>query len=119
MSGALRVALGRRQPLDDGFQHRLDVVAGLGRDGDGVRGVDADHVLDLLLDPVGVGGRQVDLVQDRQDLEVVVERLVDVGERLRLHALAGVDDQHGAFAGGERARDFVGEVDVARACPSG
>ena len=77
-------------------------------------GVEADHVLDLLLDAVGVGGGQVDLVEDGQDLEVVVERLVDVGERLRLHALAGVDHQHRALAGGERARDLVGEVDVAR-----
>ena len=86
---------------------------------DGVRGIDADHVLDLLLDAVGVGRRQVDLVQDGQDLEVVVERLIDVGERLRLDALAGIDDQDRALAGGERARHLVGEVDVARACPSG
>ena len=69
------------------------------------RGVDADHVLDLLLDPVGVGGGQVHLVEDGQDLEVVVDRLVDVGERLRLHALAGVHHQHRALAGGKRLRD--------------
>jgi hypothetical protein len=30
----------------------------------------ADHVLDLLLDPVGLGGRQVDLVEDRDDLVI-------------------------------------------------
>ena len=110
----LGVALGRGQALDDRLQHGLDVLAGLGGDRDGVGGVEADHLLDLLLDAVGVGGRQVDLVEDGQDLEVVVEGLVDVGERLRLHALAGVDDQHGALAGRERARDLVGEVDVAR-----
>ena len=40
-------------------------------------------------------------------------RLVDVGERLRLDALAGVDHQQRALAGGERAVDLVGEVDVA------
>ena len=56
---------------------------------------------------------QVDLVDDRDDLEVVVEREVGVGERLRLDALRGVDDQQRAFAGRERARHFVGEVDVA------
>ena len=112
-SGLLRVALGRRQALDDGFEHGFDVEAGLGRDADGVGGVDADHVLDLLLDAVGVGGRQVDLVEDGQDLEIVVERLIDVGERLRLDALGGVDHQDRALAGGERARHLVGEVDVA------
>ena len=47
------------------------------------------------------------------------ERQVEVGERLRLDALRGVDDQDRALAGGQRARDLVGEVDVARACRSG
>ena len=91
----------------------VDAEAGLGRDQDRVGGVEADHVLDLLLDLVGLGGRQVDLVEDRHDLVVVVERLVDVGQRLRLDALAGVDHQQRALAGGERAVDLVGEVDVA------
>ena len=79
----------------------------------GVGGVEADHVLDLLLDPVGLGRRQVDLVEDRHDLVVGVDRLVDVGERLRLDALAGVDHQQRALAGGERAVHLVGEVDMA------
>jgi len=49
---------------------------------------------------VGVG--QVDLVDDGNDLEVVLEGLVDIGERLRLDALSRVDDQQCAFARGER-----------------
>ncbi len=44
---------------------------------------------------------------------VVVDRLIDIGERLRLDALAGIDHQQRALAGGERAVDLVGEVDVA------
>ena len=61
----------------------------------------------------GSARRQVDLVQHRDDREVVVERQVDVGERLRLHALRGVDDQDGALARREAPRHLVGEVDVA------
>ena len=98
---------------DDPLQDLLDADAGLGRGEDGVVGVDADHVLDLLLDPLGVGRGQVDLVDDRQDRQVVVDRQVGVGQGLRLDALRGVDDQEGPFAGGEAARDLVGEVDVA------
>ena len=52
-------------------------------------------------------------------VEVVVEREVDVGERLRLDALRRIDDEQRALAGGERARHLVVEVDVARACRSG
>ena len=60
-----------------------------------------------------VAGRQVDLVEHGDDLEVVVDRQVRVGDRLRLDPLRGVDEQHGAFAGRQAARDLVGEVDVA------
>ena len=41
---------------------------------------------------VGVGRRQVDLVEGGDDLEVVLERQVAVGQRLGLDALGGVDD---------------------------
>ena len=87
------VALGRRQAVHQRLQHALDVEAGLGADLHRVGGVQADHVLDLLLHPLGLGGRQVDLVEDRDDLVVGLDRLVDVGERLRLDALAGVHHQ--------------------------
>ena len=63
-----------------------------------------------------VGRGQVDLVQDREDLEVVLDGLVAVGERLGLDALAGVDEQDRALARRQRARHLVAEVDVARAC---
>ena len=107
------VALRRRQPRDDRLQHLVDALAGLGGDRHRVGGVEADDVLDLLLDPLRLGRRQVDLVEDRDDLVVVVDRLIDVGERLRLDALGGVDDQQRALAGGQRPVHLIGEIDVA------
>ena len=74
----------------------------------------ADHILDLLLDAFGFGGRQIDLVQDRHDFVVVVDRLIDVGECLRLDALACVDHQQRAFAGRQTAAHLIGEVHMAR-----
>ncbi len=78
-----------------------------------MRGIEPDYVLDLLLDLVGLCGRQVDLVENRNNLVIVIDRLIDIGEGLRFDALARVDDQQRAFAGGERAVDLVGEVHVA------
>ena len=77
------------------------------------RGVEADDVLDLPLALVGLRARQIDLVDDRDDLEVVVHGQVGVGQRLRLDALRGIDHQQRALAGGQRARDLVAEVHVA------
>ena len=81
-------------------------------------GVDAEHALDLRGVALRVRGRQVDLVERRHDLEVVLDRLVAVGQRLGLDPLARVDEQDRALAGRERPRDLVAEVDVARACRS-
>ncbi len=73
----------------------------------------AEGVDELLRDALGLGAGEVDLVDHGDELQVGVERQVDVGEGLRLDALGGVDDEQGAFAGGEGARDLVAEVDVA------
>ncbi|MPM70118.1 hypothetical protein SDC9_117071 [bioreactor metagenome] len=62
---------------------------------------------------VRLGSGQVDLVEDRDDLQVGVEREVEVRQRLRLDALGGVDEQQGALAGIQGPRHLVGEVDVA------
>ena len=107
------VALGRRQSRDDGLKNFGHAQAGLGRDHERVRGVDADHVLDLLPDRLGLGGRQVDLVEHRHDLMAGIDGVIDVGEGLSLDALARVHHQQRALAGRERAVHLIGEVDVA------
>ena len=79
----------------------------------GPRRVLADQVGDLLRHALGLGAGQVDLVQARDQLEPGVDGQVGVRDGLGLDALGRVDDQQRALAGGERARDLVGEVDVA------
>ena len=86
----------------------------LGAGQDRVAGVEPDDLLDLPLGFVRLRARQVDLVDDRNDLEVVLDREVGVGQRLRFDALRRIDQQQRAFARRQRARHFVGEVDVAR-----
>ena len=107
------VALRWRQAMHQGLQHALDVQAGLGADLDRVGGIEADHVLDLLLHLLRFGGREVDLVEDGHDLVVGLDGLIDVGERLRLDPLTGIHHQQRTLAGGQAAADLVGEIDVA------
>jgi hypothetical protein len=57
--------------------------------------------------------RQVDLVDDRDDGEVLLHRQVDIGDGLGLDPLGGIHDQQRALAGAQAAGDFVGEVHVA------
>ena len=78
---------GRRDLGDDPLEDLVDPLAFLGGRQDRVGRVDADHLLDLAADVLRIGGRQVDLVDDRDDREVVVHGQVDVGQRLRLDPL--------------------------------
>ena len=103
----------RRDASDDRFEDVRHALAGLGAAAHGVGGRDADDVLDFLDHPLGLRRRQIDLVQDRHDLDPLLDRRVAVRDGLRFHALRGVDHQERAFAGRERPRDLVGEVDVA------
>ena len=74
----------------------------------------ADQLCHLGRHLVGARLRQVDLVDGRNDLEVVLDGQVRIGERLRLGALRGVDDEQRALARLQRPRDLVREVDMAR-----
>jgi len=42
-----------------------------------------------------------------------IDRLIDIGEGLRLDALAGIDHQQRALASSERAAHLVSEIDMA------
>ena len=107
------VAFGRRQPGHDRLENVLHASALFGTGEDGGISVKADNFFELPPRLVGLRARQIDLVDDRDDLEIVVDREIGVGQRLRFDALRRIDQQQGALAGGQRARDFVAEVDVA------
>jgi hypothetical protein len=110
----LGVALGGGHVLHHVLQYGVDVDAQLGGDLRGLQRGQADDVLHLLLGLQGVGGGQVDLVEHRQDLQIVVHGKIRVGQRLGLHALGGIHHQQRALAGGQRPADLVIEVHVAR-----
>ena len=62
---------------------------------------------------VDTGILQVDLVDDRNDVQPAVHGGESICQRLGLHPLSGVDDQDRPFTAGERTADFVMEIDVA------
>ena len=102
--GRLDLALGRRDPLDDRLQNLPHPLPGLRRDPEGLGRVAPEQVGDLVRDAIGIGARQVDLVQHRDQLEAGFDRRVGVGDRLRLSSLGGIDHQQRPLAGGEAAR---------------
>ena len=87
---AVRIALGRRNLGHDGLQNFVNAYAGFGRAGNGVGGVNANHVFNLAARVVQIRVGQVNLVQHRQHFHTQLERGVAIGHRLGFHTLAGV-----------------------------
>ncbi len=57
--GRRDIAVGRRQARDQRFEHLVNALTCLGRDGERIGGVEPHHFLDLRLDTLGLCCRQV------------------------------------------------------------
>ena len=116
LDGLRGIALGRWHAGDDRLEDLGHAGPVLGAREDDLLARDRQHVLQLVHDRLGVRGRQVDLVEDRDEGQALADGEMDVGERLGLDALGRVDDEDRAFARLQAVADLVGEVHVARAC---
>ena len=105
---------GRRDPVDDRLEDGRDARPLLGRREEDLLARDREDLLELVHHDVGLAAREVDLVEDRDDDQVLLHREVNVREGLRFDPLGRVDDEDGAFAGLEAVGHLVGEVNMAR-----
>ena len=103
-----------RNALHHGIQDVLDALAGLTAGADDVLGVTTDEVDYLVFYFVGHGRRHVNLVDDGNNLQVIVYSQIEVRDGLCLYALCGIHHQQCAFAGSDRPRHLVREVNVSR-----
>ena len=99
---------------DDRLQHILSPDAFLGAGQHRLVCRDGQNLLELPLHSVNISVRQVDLVDHRDDGQLLVVRQVDVGHRLRLDTLRRVHDQQCPLAGAQAPRHLVREIDVPR-----
>ena len=110
----LGIPLGSRHILHNILQHRRNVQPHLGRDLRCIQRRNADDILDLPFDPLRVSSRQIDFVQHRQDLQIVFQRQIGIGQGLGFDALSGIHHQNGSFTSGQRAGHLIVEVHMAR-----
>src|SRR5215208_608729 len=113
LDGERRVALRRRDAGDDGLEDLGDAGTVLGGGEDHLLARNREDVLELIHDRLGIGRRQVDLVEGGDQRQALAKREMDVGERLGLDSLRRVDDEDRPFTGLKAVAHFVGEVDVA------
>ena len=107
------IAARRRHALHDGFQRFVNADALFRAHQKRVARIEADHVFNLLANAFGLGRGQIDLVNYRDNFQIMVQREIGIGEGLGFHALRRVDHEQRALAGLQAARNFVGKVHVA------
>ena len=62
--------------------------------------------------PIRFGGRQIDLIQNRNQFKIVLDSQVSVCQRLCFNALRSINDQQSALACGQRTGNFVRKINV-------
>ena len=110
----LRIAFGRRDLPDDLFQDVIHIQPGLCGDQGRLLGVNTDHVLDLLLDPLRLRAGQIDLIDHGHDIQVMIQRQVDICQGLGLHSLGRVHHQDRPVAGCQAPGNLVVKIHMPR-----
>ncbi len=116
--GEIGRPFGRGHEVDDGLEDFVNADALFGAGEHGAGGIEADDGFNLLADALGLGRRQIDLVDHRHDFQVVMQREIRVRKRLRFdvpcEASASTTSSAPSQACRKRHGNFVGEIHVAR-----
>ena len=72
--------------------------------------LNADDILNLMYDTVRLCTRQIDFIDDRHDIQIVVQRQINIGQCLCLNALCRIHDENRTVAGRKAAGHLVIEV---------
>src|SRR5262245_16504431 len=105
---------GRRKFVAELADQLINSLPRFGADEDALLRPEAETLLDFLRHFNRAGGREVDLVDDRNDLQPRLDGGVSIGDGLGLHPLGRIDDQNRPLTGLQRFLYFVVKVYVAR-----
>ena len=61
-----------------------------------------------------IGGRQINLIQDRNNCQILFHRQVNVRQCLRLNSLASINHQYRTLASLQTTRNFIAKIDMPR-----
>ena len=104
----------RRHPIHHRLQDLCHPEASFCRAGNGAGTIEPDDRLNLRADAFWIRPRQIDLVEHRDDLQVVFQGQIHIGQGLGLHPLAGIHHEESSLTGLQGAAHLIGKVDVAR-----
>ena len=88
---------GSRHPIHHGLEDFGNSQASFCRAMDGIGAVEPNDCLNFIGDAICISAGQINLVENRNDLKIILKGQVYVCQGLSFHALAGIHHQQGAF----------------------
>ena len=111
---SILITFGMGNALDNGSQNLFHTHTRLTRCTDNLLTLTTDQFDDFILHLVGHGAGHVAFVDDRDNLQVVLDGHIKIRNSLCLHALRSIDNEQRTLAGSDGARHLVREVHVSR-----
>ena len=96
---SLLIPLGMRNTFYDGIKHLPDTLARLTGCTQDILALATNQVDNLIFHLIRHGRGHVNLIDDRNNLQIMVDSHIKIGDGLCLHALRGIDHQEGTFTG--------------------
>ena len=100
--------------MDDLLEYLIHMQPGLGGNLRCIRGLNADHVLDLLDNTFRFRTWQIHLIDNRENVQIVIQRQIDVGKSLCLHTLSRIHHKDRPVAGRKTSGHFIIKVHMSR-----
>ena len=110
----VRVARRRRNICNNALQNILNIYAVFCGNFRRILRRNANDILNLLLCPCRVCTGQVNFVDYRKNLKVIIQRKVNIRKRLRLNALCCVHNQNRTFACRQAAGNLIVKINMTR-----
>ena len=95
----VRISRRCRNLCDNLLQNLINIKSGLGGYSRRIRCLYTDHILNLFNYLIRSRTGQINLVDDRHDIQVMIQRQIDIGQSLSLHALSRIHYQNGSVTG--------------------
>ena len=110
----LWISFRRRHLLHNGIQDLHHTFARLSTRTQDILSWTTQQLHNLVFHLIRHRTRQINLIHHRNDLQIILDSHIEVGDRLRLNALCSIHDQQSTLTSRNRARYLIREIDMSR-----
>ena len=106
----IRISCRCRDLMHDRLQYLIDPRSVLGRDQRSIRSIKTDHILNLLLHTFRLCAWQINLVDHRENLQIMIQCQIYISKGLCLDSLRRIHDKNSAIAGCQTPAHLVVKI---------